>query len=89
MTGHPIVDNALRNAWREYRDYLAKMSVYERYWAIFGGGILAPEDSYFIAPIIEGSRMPRKLKKAFVKQTLSAAFIYFEPDYYTPKRALL
>lgn len=88
-TGHPIVDNALRNAWREYRDYLAKMSVYERYWAIFCGGNYAPEYSYFVAPIIEGSRMPRKLKKAFVKQTLDAAFIYFGSDYYTPRSVLL
>lgn len=89
ITGHPIVDNALRNAWREYRDYLAKMSLYERCWATLYGGYYAAEDSYFIAPIIEGSRMPRKLKKAFVKQTLAAAFIYFEPDYYTPRRVLL
>ena len=83
------MDNALRNAWREYRDYLAKMSVYRRYWATLYGGYCAAEDSYFIAPIIEGPRMPRKLKKAIVKQTLAAAFTYFEPAYYTPKRALL
>lgn len=88
-TGHPIVDNALRNAWREYRDYLAKMSVYKRYWATLYGGDYGPEDSYFIAPIIEGSRMPRKMKKAFANNILSAAFIYFEPAYYTPKRVLL
>ena len=88
-TGHPYVDNALRNAWREYRSYLAKMGAYERDWVIFYGGNYAAEDSYFIAPPTEGSRMPRKLKKAFAKQTLAAAFIYFEPDYYTPKRALL
>ena len=89
ITGHPIVDNALRNAWREYRDYLAKMIVYRKYWATFYGGNSAAEDNYFIAPIIEGSRMPRKLKKAFVKQTRAAAFIYFEPEYYTPKGVLL
>lgn len=88
-TGHPYVDNALRNAWREYRDYLAKMGAYERYWATFDGGNYAAEDSFFIAPIIEGSRMPRKLKKAFAKQTLAAAFLYFELDYYTPKGVLL
>lgn len=88
-TGHPYVDNVLRNDWREHRDYLAKMSVYERYWATFYGGNYAAEDNYFIAPIIEGSRMPRKLKKAFVKQTLDTAFIYFEPDYYSPRSVLL
>lgn len=88
VTGHPIVDNALRNAWREYRDYLAKMSIYERYWAIFCGGEYAAEDQYFLAPFTEGSRMPRKSKKAFVKETLGGAFIYHNPAYYTPKRAL-
>ena len=87
-TGHPYVDNALRNAWREYRDYLSKMSIYERYSAIFYGGNYAAEDSYFIAPPTEVSRMPRKLKKAFAKQTLTTALIYHEPDHYTPKRAL-
>lgn len=25
VTGHPHVDNALRNAWRDYRDYLRAM----------------------------------------------------------------
>lgn len=88
-TGHPYVDNALRNSWREYRDYLEKMSIYKRYWATFYGGNYGPEDSYFIAPIIEGSRMPRKLKKAFAKQMMAAEFIYFEPDYYSPRSVLL
>lgn len=88
-TGHPYVDNALRNAWREYRDYLEKMSVCERYWATFYGGNYAAEDNYFIAPPTEGSRIPRKMKKAFTKQTLSAAFIYHEPDYYSPRSVLL
>lgn len=89
-TGHPYIDNALRNVWRENRDYLAKMSVYRRYWATFyGSNYGRHEDSYFIAPIIEGPRMPRKLKKAFVKQTLAAAFTYLEPDYYTPRSVLL
>ena len=88
-TGHPYVDNALRNFWREYRDYLSKMSVYERYWATFYGGNYAAEDNYFIAPIIEGSRMPRKLKKAFAKKTLGAAFLYSVLDHYTPKGVLL
>ena len=89
VTGHPFMDNAFRKAWREYRDYLAKMSIYERYWATFYGGNYAAEDSYFIAPIIEGSRMPRKLKKAFVKQMMAAEFIYFEPDYCAPRNVLL
>ena len=88
-TGHPVVDNALRNAWREYRDYLAKIGAYERDWVIFYVGNYAVKKGYFIAPPTEGSRMPRKLKKTFAKRTLSIAFIYREPDYYTPKRALL
>lgn len=88
-TGHPFMDNTFRKAWREYRNYLAKMSTYERYWATFYGGNYAAENSYFIALTIEGPRMPRKLKKAFVKQTLAAAFIYNDPTYYTPKRVLL
>ena len=88
-TGHPYVDNAIRNAWREYRDYPAKMGIYERYVATFYGGNYAAEDNYFIAPIIEGSRMPRKMKKAFAKRTLSIAFIYREPDYYSPRSVLL
>lgn len=88
-TGHPYVDNVLPGEWREYRDYLAKMGVYERYWATFDGGNYAAEDCFFIAPGIEGPRMPRKLKKAFVKKTLGAAFLYFELDHYTPKGVLL
>lgn len=89
ITGHSYVDNALRNFWREYRDYLSKMSVYERYWETFYDDDPATENSYFIAPIIEGPRMPRKLKKAFVKQTMDAAFTYYELDYYTPRNLLL
>lgn len=89
ITGHPIVDNALRNAWREHRDYLAKMSVHERYWATFYGDYYPIKKGYFIVPSTEGPRAPRKLKKAFAKQALSPAFTYYEPDYYTPKRLLL
>lgn len=89
VTGHPYVDNSLRGEWRQYRDYLAKMGAYERYWATFYGGNYVAENSYFIAPIIEGSRMPRKLKKTFAKQTLSAAFLYFEFYHYIPKGVFL
>ena len=88
-TGHPYVDNALRNAWREYRDYLAKMGIYERYWATYCGGNSAAEDSYCIVPIIKGLHVPRKPKKAFIKETLKHSFTYHDPTYYTPKRALL
>lgn len=88
-TGHPYVDNALRNAWREHRDYLVKMSVYDRYWATFYGNYYPVKKGYFIVPTVEGPRTPRKLKKAFAKQALSPAFTYYEPDYYTPKRLML
>lgn len=64
-TGHPYVDNVLRDEWREYRDYLAKMGAYE------------------------SPHLPRKLKKALVKQKLAAAFFYFELDHYSPKGVLL
>ena len=74
-TGHPYVDNALRNAWREYRDYLAKMGAYESHWATFDVANYAAEDRLFIAPSIESTHLPRKLKKAFVKQTLAATFL--------------
>ena len=88
-TGHPYVDNVLRNSWHRYRDYLTKMGAYERDWVIFDGGSYACRHSYFIAPPTEGSRIPRKLKKALAKQTLATAFIYHEPDHYTPKGVLL
>ena len=88
-TGHPYVDNVLRDEWREYRDYLAKMGAYERDWVIFDGGTYAAKDNYFIATPTEGSRIPRKLKKALAKQTLSVAFLYSVIDHYTPKGVLL
>ena len=87
-TGHPYVDNALRNAWREYRDYLAKMGIYERYVATYGGGS-DTEDSYFIVPMVRDLRVPRKPKKTFVKETMKYSFSHHDPTYYTPKRALL
>ena len=88
-TGHPYVDNVLRDEWREYRDYLAKMGAYKRDWVIFDGGNYARHRNYSVAPPTEGSRIPRKLKKAFVKQTLAATFLYSVLDHYTPKGVLL
>lgn len=88
-TGHPYVDNVLRDEWREYRDYLTKMGAYESHWATFDVANYAAEDRFFIAPSIESPHLPRKLKKALVKQTLAAAFLYSVLDHYTPKGVLL
>lgn len=89
-TGHPYVDNALRNAWREYRDHLQRCDPCQRYIETHYAPGEFPENIFFDTPdFIEEPRIPRKLKKGFANNILSAAFIYFEPDYYTPKRALL
>ena len=89
-TGHPYVDNALRNAWREYRDYLQQHNPYGRYVQLYYGASLIPENIFFDrTKLVEEPPIPRKLKKDLTKKMLAEAFTYYEPDHYTPKGVLL
>lgn len=97
ITGNPPVDNSLRAAWREYRDYLRDMPPLYAHHAVYQG---APDyetgnpgdwaaNAYTPAPAQLGHRLPRKTKKSLVQNTLTAAFQYHPASYYTPERTIL
>lgn len=88
-TGHPFVDNSIRDSWREYRALFNGVSPLERYYAISRGMFPNNELPRFTPTSLPFERIPRKMKKKLVKGTLRAAFTYHDPTYYTPKRALL
>ena len=64
MTGHPYVDNELRNAWREYRTWLESIGPVMATAAVSQGAWFWP-----------GNR-PRKAKKAARRALWAAAFTY-------------
>lgn len=82
VTGNPPVDNSLRSAWCEYRDYLREMSQLYAHYAVYQGAL-----DY--TPAQRGHRLPRKTKKSLVRNTLTAAFQYHPADHYTPERTIL
>lgn len=89
-TGHPFMDNAFRKAWREYRDYLQRRGPHQRYIETHYGPGAVPENIFFDTPdFLEEPRLPRKLKKAFIRETLKHSFTYYDPAYYTPRSVLL
>lgn len=93
-TGHPFVDNALRNAWREYRDFLNQHNVTTRSWGmlhVIRATTSTATPAYLPPwhPVFKGSHLPRKTKKAVAKKILAAAFLYNDPTYYTPRSVLL
>ena len=68
-TGHPYVDNALRNTWREYRDYLQQHNPYGRYVQLYYGASLIPENIFFDrTKLVEEPPIPWKLKKDLTKR---------------------
>lgn len=83
VTGHPYVDNALRNAWREYRNYLRDIdpmqvligSTTSTAWALFG--------------LSRPARTPRKKAKHMRKTAYAMHFTYETTTHYTPTEVLL
>ncbi|WP_237236045.1 hypothetical protein [Rothia nasimurium] len=79
VTGHPYVDNEIRNAWRDYRNYLRTKPPHHT--------ILAHGDLYGLVMTYRGH--PRKARKIMVKYAWILAFRYHPTAYYTPERTIL
>lgn len=82
VTGHPYVDNELRNEWRKYRKYLrcnptgkagpaSRQSVLYWYWQPSP----APQ--------------PRKARKRLLQSIYTIIFRYSPASHYTPERIIL
>lgn len=79
VTGHPYVDNDLRNEWRDYRDYLRRHPISQVALAF-------PTDpTWYGKPVPK----PRKARKRLRRKSYTAAFRYYPASYYTPERIIL
>lgn len=80
VTGHPYVDNELRNAWRAYRDYLRARPANELLLSLTLGANIWLWRS--------GSK-PRKYRKDQRKRAYRGHFRYHPTAYYTPEKVIL
>lgn len=72
VTGYPLIDNELRNAWREHRAWLTSIGPAKAAAAVSGGAGVWPVNP------------PRTMKKQARKNLWTAAFIYHDvADYKT------
>lgn len=79
VTGHPYVDNDLRNSWRDYRDYLRGKPANQIVLALNG----------FIVWDWKPDPKARKASKRLRRKSYAAAFQYHPTAYYTPERIIL
>lgn len=79
VTGNPYVDNELRNAWREYRDYLRYKPANEISVALSGSFF------WYWKPAPKA----RKPRKRLRKSTYATAFRYHPTTYYTTEKVIL
>lgn len=66
VTGYPVVDNDLRNAWREYRTWLTSIGSVKAAAAVTGGAEYWPVNP------------SRKAKKRARQRVLKTAFVYLD-----------
>lgn len=79
VTGHPYVDNMLRNAWREHRDYLRGKPANQIALALNGSIV------WYWKP----DPKARKPRKRLRQWGYTNAFQYHPTAYYTPERIIL